>query len=80
MIKLFEKSCKLFNLASMLVNDRADVCDGVFENTVRRRVSDHHTGKLGRVHLNLKKTIKTFVKNLKRHFFRFVQLTKTMEE
>jgi hypothetical protein len=47
MIKLFEKSCKLFNLASMLVNDRADVCDGVFENTVCRRVSDHHTGKLG---------------------------------
>jgi hypothetical protein len=47
MFKHLKKSCKLFNLASMLVNDRADVCDGVFENTVRRRVSDHHTGKLG---------------------------------
>jgi hypothetical protein len=39
----------------MLMNEGADIGDGVFEHAVCRGVGDHHAGQLIRIHLNLKK-------------------------
>jgi hypothetical protein len=44
------------DLSSVLVDERADVGDGVLEDAVRRRVRDHDARQLVRVHLHLRMT------------------------